>query len=190
MNVDTLKLRLTGDRPLLMHSGRLADPLDEINRNLAKMTGKRMKTAADHEEIARIEWYGSLWLTGGHPCIPPEAIEASFIAAARARKKSKQARAGMMVVGPALLDYDGPRDLDELWKEPAFQLRRAVRVGNARPIRTRPHFPNWRAEAVVTFVPTLLDRIDMLDLFAIAGAQEGIGDWRPKYGRYTVEAVN
>lgn len=190
MNVETLKLRLTSDRPLLMHSGRLADPLDEITRNLSKMTSKRMKTAADHEEIARIEWYGGLWLSGGQPCIPPEAIEASFIAAARARKRSKQARAGLMVMGPSLLDYEGPRDLDELWKDPAFQLRRAVRVGNARTIRTRPHFTTWRAETAVTFVPTLLDRGDIMDLFAVAGAQEGIGDWRPKYGRFTVEAVS
>lgn len=55
MNVETIRIRLTGDRPLLMHSGRLADPLDEIARNLGKVTGKRMKTAADHEEIARVE---------------------------------------------------------------------------------------------------------------------------------------
>lgn len=42
----------------------------------------------------------------------------------------------------------------------------------------------------MTLVPTLLERTDIWDLFAIAGAQEGIGDWRPKYGRFTVEAVN
>jgi hypothetical protein len=189
MDVKTIKIRLTGDRPLLMHSGRLADPLDDIARDLAKVTGKRMKTAADHEEIARIEWYGGLWLINGQPCIPSEAIEASFIAAARARKKGKQARAGVMVAAACPLDYDGPRDLDELWKDPAFRLRRSVRIGNARTIRTRPRFLNWSAEAQVNFVPTLLDRAEMLDIFSIAGSQEGIGDWRPRYGRFTVELI-
>ena len=189
MDADTIKIRLIGDRPLLMHSGRLADPLDEIARNLAKVTSKRMKTRADHEEIARIEWYGGLWLSDGRPCIPSEAIEASFATAARAKKRAKQARAGVMVMGPSLLDYDGPRDIDKLWKDPEFRLRRPVRVGNARTMRTRPRFSIWRADAVVTFMPTLLDRAEMLDIFGIAGSQEGIGDWRPRYGRFTVELI-
>lgn len=189
MSVQTIKVRLIGSRPLLMHSGRLSDPLDPIARDLAKITGKRFKTAADHEEIARIEWYGGLWLSDGHPCLPSEAIEGSFIDAARARRKPKQARAGMMVMAPCPLDYDGPRDIDRLWENQTFQLRRSVRVHNARTIRTRPHFPTWRAEATVNFVPSLLDRAEVLDIFAIAGAQEGIGDWRPKYGRFTVEFI-
>jgi hypothetical protein len=189
VSVETIKLRLIGNRPLLMHSGRLSDPLDEIARDLAKVTGKRMKTAADHEQIACIEWHGSLWLSDGHPCIPSEAVEASFIGAARARKKAKQARAGLMVMSPCPLVYDGPRDIDKLWQDPAFQLRRSVRVGNARTIRTRPRFPTWRADATISFVPTLLDRAEILDIFAIAGCQEGIGDWRPKYGRFTVELI-
>ncbi|HZQ14066.1 MAG TPA: hypothetical protein VFB31_14775 [Pseudolabrys sp.] len=189
MSVETIRVRLTGNRPLLMHSGRLSDPLDDITRDLAKITGKRGKTAADHEEIARIEWYGGLWLSEGRPCIPAEAVEASFIAAARARKKAKQARAGLMVMAPCPLDYEGPRDIDKLWQDPAFRLRRSVRVGNARTIRTRAHFAAWRVDALVSFVPTLLDRAEILDIFAIAGSQEGIGDWRPKYGRFTVESI-
>lgn len=189
MKTQTMKIRLTGVRPLLMHSGRLADPLDEISRNLAKITGKRMKTAADHEEIARIEWYGGMWCVNGRPCIPAEAIEASFIGGARVRKKSKQARAGVMVAEACPLEYDGPHDLDELWNDPTFRLRRPVRVGNARTIRTRPKFGKWSLQAVVHFVPTLLDRAEMLDIFAIAGAQEGIGDWRPRYGRFSVELI-
>lgn len=190
MSLETIKVRLNGRRPLLMHSGRLSDPLDPIARDLAKITGKRLKTAADHEEIARIEWFGGLWLSEGQPCIPSEAIEASFIAAARARRKARQARAGVMVKAPCPLDYDGPRDPHELWKDRAFQLRRSVRINNARTIRTRPHFPTWRAEATVNFLPSLLDRAEVLEIFEIAGAQEGIGDWRPKYGTFTVELID
>ena len=190
MNAETIKVRLIGDRPLLMHSGRLADPLDEISGNLAKITGKRAKTRADHEEIARIEWYGGLWLSKDLPCIPAEAIEASFINGARAKKKAKQARAGLMVTGPALVDYDGPRQLDELWKDPAFRLRHSVRVSNARTMRTRPRFNAWSADVVATFLPTMLDRTEVIEIFQIAGFQEGLGDWRPKYGRFSVELIN
>ncbi|MEH2482278.1 hypothetical protein V1282_005635 [Nitrobacteraceae bacterium AZCC 2146] len=60
-------------------AGRLADPLDPVSRDLAQITGKRMKTAADHFEIARIEWHGGLWLKNGSPCIPAEPLEASVL---------------------------------------------------------------------------------------------------------------
>ena len=190
MTVETITMQLTGCRPLLMHSGRLADPLDPIARDLAKLTGKRLKTAADHEEIARVEWNGSLWLSGGKPCIPSEAIEGTFINAARSRRKAKAACAGIMVMEACPLQYDGPSDLDELWEDPAFRLRRPVRVRNARPIRTRPRFAEWRVKTTVNFTPSLLDRAEVLEIFAIAGAQEGIGDWRPKYGRFTVEVTD
>lgn len=189
MNAETIKVRFIGDRPLLMHSGRLADPLDDVVGDLAKITGKRSKTRSDHEEIARIEWHGGLWLSDSRPCIPAEAVEACFINAARARKKAKQARAGLMVMGPSLLNYDGPRDLDRLWKNQAFRLRHAVRIGTARTMRTRPRFETWSADVVATFLPTLLDRAETLEIFKIAGFQEGLGDWRPRYGRFSVELL-
>src|SRR5882757_911382 len=70
MSAERIRLRLEGTRPLLMHSGRLADPLDPAALDLAHITAKRPKTRADLEEISRREWYGGLWLHGGRPCIP------------------------------------------------------------------------------------------------------------------------
>jgi hypothetical protein len=189
MNAETIHLKLVGERPLLMHSGRLADPLEPIVNDLAKVTAKRMKTRADHEEIARIEWYGGLWLSNGLPCLPPEAIEGTFIAAARSRKKGKQACAGLLVEGPALLDYEGSTDPDELWKDENFRLRHGVRVKNARTMRTRALFKKWRAHVTVTFLPTLLNRAEVIEIFRVAGFQEGLGDWRPKFGKFTVEVL-
>ena len=189
MTAETIKIRLVGERPLLMHSGRLADPLDEIACDLAKVASKRPKPRADHEQVARIEWHGCLWLSNDCPCLPAEAVEASFINAARSRKKTKQARAGLMVMQPSLLDYDGPDAIEELWSNPAFRFRHSVRVGNARTMRTRPRFPTWRAVVVATFLPSLLDRTEEIAIFKIAGFQEGIGDWRPKYGWFTVEEI-
>ena len=80
---EDMTLRLVGTAPLLMHSGRLADPLDEHTVALHRVTSKRVKTVADHRQIARIEWRGGLWLSSGSPCVPAEAIEAAMVAAGR-----------------------------------------------------------------------------------------------------------
>ena len=138
MESESIRFRLIGTKRLLMHAGRLADPLDPASRALARLTGKRMKTISDHEEIARTEWNGSLWLHGGRPCIPSEALMASFVAAAKTRKRGDEARAGLLVEENAILQYDGPNDLDELWLDPSFRLRTGVRVSGARSMRSRP----------------------------------------------------
>jgi hypothetical protein len=186
---DTITMRLTGLRPLLMHSGRLCDPLDPISTDLARLTGKRLKTTADHEEISRIEWFGGLWLDQGYACIPAEAIEATFISGARLQRRGPQAAAGLQVEGPAMLRHEGPIDVDELWHHQSFRLRVPVRVGSARTMRTRPRFDAWSVEFNATFLPSLLSRAQIAEIFAFSGYVRGLGDWRPKFGRFQAEVL-
>ena len=70
-----LKFRITGVAPLLFHNGQLADPINPHTRSIAELTSKRKKVEADHAEIARREFLGSLYLMDGEPCIPGEMIE-------------------------------------------------------------------------------------------------------------------
>lgn len=186
MQAETITLTLTGLRPLLMRSGRLADPLDPIAIDLSKVTSKRPKTPADHAEIARLEFLGSLWLAGGEPCIPAEAIESAFLAAARTRRRGRQAQAGFMVESPAPLLYAGPRGPSALWDDVSFRFRHAVNVNDSRTMRTRPIFRDWRAEITAGFLPSIIDEREVRDLFEIAGFSVGLGDWRPKFGRFAV----
>jgi hypothetical protein len=53
--------KLTGIRPLIMHNGRMADPLDPMAKKLKKLSGERKKTDATHEKMAEIEWEASLY---------------------------------------------------------------------------------------------------------------------------------
>jgi hypothetical protein len=188
--IKIVKLELTGTRPMLMHSARLADPLDKITRELAGLTRKRAKTIADYEVIARTEWGGCLWLSNGRPCIPPETVDAVFVKAARTRSRGPAAEAGFCCTGPALLQYDGPTDLEELWADEAFRLRLPVAVnGRNRTIRTRPRFAEWKAVIEAECVTGLIEEDEVLELFEVAGFRIGIGDWRPKYGRFSVRRL-
>jgi hypothetical protein len=190
MNSEKIKLRITGTRRLIMHSGRLADPLDAVAKDLARLTSKRMKTESDHEAISRVEWHGGLWLDGGAPCLPAEALMATFVSAAKTRRRGAQAGAGMMIERNAKLEYDGPEDMDALWEIKTFRLRVPVRVGaNARTMRTRPCFHNWSAEFTVAYLPTLLNGDEVVETFAVAGFTKGIGDWRPQNGTFSVKLI-
>lgn len=187
MSVERFRVRLTGERPLLMHSSRLADPLEPIKTDLDRLTKKRDKTLADHEQIAKIEWHGGLWLHDGRPCIPSEAIKSAFIASAKTRRKGKNAKAGFACMGSPLLQYNGPSDLALLWDDKAFRLRFAVNVNDAKVMRTRPRFPEWHVIADIEFLPSLLNPHEVIEILEIAGMREGLGDWRPKFGKFSVK---
>jgi hypothetical protein len=173
--------------PLLMHRGELADPLDHFAQEIAKISGKRNKTLADHAEIARLEWLGSLWLDDGHPCLRSEALEASLTNAAKKIRRGQQAQAGLMCPANAPLIYQGTKDLEALWADPRFQLRVGVRVKTSRVIRTRPRFQEWACTFALEYDPLLLNENEVRGLVKRAGEEIGIGDWRPKFGRFQVE---
>jgi hypothetical protein len=189
MSAQQISFRITGVRPLLMHSSRLVDPLDPISIDLARLTSKRAKTAADHEEIARTEWIGGLWTRAGAPCIPAEAIESAILAGAKTKRKGKQMKAGFLCNEAPLLNYDGPRGLEELWADKQFRFRHPVQVNDSRTMRTRPRFPKWHIDVNAQFLPSLLNRDDVVEFLEIAGFREGLGDWRPKFGRFKVELL-
>jgi hypothetical protein len=190
MKAEEIKLRIVGTRRLIMHAGRLADPLDPITKNLAKLTAKRAKTEADHQAISKAEWFGGLWLSDGMPCVPAEALMAVFVGAARTRSGGPEARAGLIVSSHARLRYDGPTDLDELWGEERFRLRVPVKLTRgSRTVRTRPCFDHWSVEFTASYLPTLLNRETVLETYAIGGFMKAIGDWRPQNGTFSVEEM-
>lgn len=182
----TMDFRIIGVSALLMHNGQLIDPLSPFSRSIAEITKKRKKTDADHEEMARREFFGGLYVSGGEPCIPAEMLEAALVKGAMKEKRGPAAKAGILVEHNAKLEYDGPRDPDELWADPKFRLRVAAKVGPSRVMRTRPRFDGWSASIAVRFLPSLLNSDDIRNFLVTAGEQVGIGDWRPRFGRFAV----
>jgi hypothetical protein len=185
----TFSVTLQGVSPLVMHNGRLADPLSSITKAMKQISAKRDKTDADLEELARLEWYGGLYSQDGAPCIPGEVLEAHVLEAAKKRRKGQQVRAGLYCDGNFPLLYDGPRDPDALWADPAFRFTVPARVQRNRVIRTRPIFREWGVRFEVTFNDTLLNEQDIIALLHLGGEQIGLCDWRPKFGRYVVDAA-
>jgi hypothetical protein len=85
------------------------------------------------------------------------------------------------------LVYQGPADLQDLWADQAFRLTAGVRVQRNRIMRTRPIFESWTLVAQVLYNPSQLIRSEIQEFFRIGGDLIGLGDWRPRFGRYLVE---
>lgn len=183
-----VRITLTGTAPLLVHNIRLANPLDPIAKAMKTVSSKRVKTEDDHEELARLEFVGGLYFdeTLG-PYLPGENIERSLIDGARITRAGRQLERGLFITDDVVpLLYKGPRTVDGLWSDAAFRSVLAVKVGaKARVMRTRPMFSDWRLEADGELDPALLSIDELQAIASTAGAMTGVGDYRPRYGRFT-----
>lgn len=181
-----LQLEITGTAPLLMHNARLADPLDSMARDLKKVTSKTKKSEDDHAEMARLEFLGGLYYDPEvGPYIPGDNIFRALIDAGRKRKLGKKVIEAIFVtsnVNPVA--YKGPRTPAELWSDGNFTLRSSAKVGMQRVNRTRPQFTGWLTSARLYLDTDILDLDDLRDIVEIAGKLIGLGDWRPRYGRF------
>lgn len=182
-------ITIAGTAPLLMHNSRLANPLDPAAKALKQVTSKRTKTDDDHEELARREHAGSLYFdTDAGPYIPADNIWRCLYDAAKKSKRGPKVKEGVFIetdVNP--LAYRGPRDIDGLWKDENFRHLASAKVTTQRVMRCRPIFREWRTDAQGVIDPNVLDLAELKQIAETAGHLIGLGDWRPRFGRFVAE---
>lgn len=184
-----LRCKIVGVTALVMHNGELANPLNPQVKVIKKISQKRDKTEADMEELARLEWLGSLYLDKGEPCVPGLCLEATLWNAAKKKKKGMQFRAGAICDGNFPLLYDGPRNPHELWEHKAFQYGRMMTVNRKKIFRMRSIFPQWGLEFVITFDDEVLNPSDLTEFVEIGGKLIGVLEERPHFGRFVLESI-
>lgn len=184
-----LNYKLTSVCPMLMHNGQAADPLNKWAKLMKQISSKRAKTDADHEEMARIEFMASLYMSTEGPIIPASNIDAMLVHAAKKSKEGQAAKSAIFCAKHAPLIYDGPRMADDLWADERFRDRHPVRVQNARVMRTRPKFEQWEAIVELNYEPTLINPARIDEWMIVAGSQIGVNDWRPQHGRFGAKRI-
>ena len=185
-----MKVAINGITPLLTHNERLANPFDDITRAIKAISGKRKKTEDDLLEMARLEWLGGLYHdadTG--PYIPGYNMLAAIISAGKVHKLGTAIKRAALVLEDKLpIEYNGPRDPDALFADKRFVDMRSVKVGTSKVLRARPRFNDWRLKFTVAYDETALQADDLLRVVQTCGAMTGLGDYRPRFGRFEVAA--
>lgn len=185
------RYRLTGVSPIIFHNGQLANPRNKFAKAIKEISGKRKKTDADLDQMAYLEFCGSFYVgENKEPIMPAEGIEAVVRAGAKKTKEGKVAQAGVFCPADVPVDYDGPKDIDELWEIEKFVNIAGVKVGQARIMRTRPIFDKWSVDIELHFNPEICNEEQIYTWLRVAGEQCGAFDWRPRHGRFMVERLD
>jgi hypothetical protein len=187
------RITINGTADLLMHNGRLSNPLDPATKALKKAMAPRTKTDEIYADIARIEHAGCLYHDPDvGPYIPSDNIWRCLLDAGKKHKFGVKVKEGILFpdsVNP--LSYKGPRTVDGLWEDENFRHYATVRNQQSRVLRCRPLFREWATEATGVLDPNVLNFSELLTIANTAGSIIGLGDWRPRYGRFvaTVEEL-
>jgi hypothetical protein len=173
----SISFNIEGISPLLMHNGQLANPLNPLVKQMKSLTG-----------LSRLEFRAGLYLSpSGQVEIPSEVLESCLIEGAKKSKLGKQFKSAIAIMQNSPLDYGEQLTVDELWeRNEEFADVRGVKVGTSRIMRTRPIFRVWGLEFEVSFNADLVNPEQIMLAVDDAGAQVGLCDYRPKFGRFQI----
>jgi len=187
----SVNVKIKGVAPVMFHNPQLANPLNSFTQGIKKISAKRNKTEEDFKEMSRLEFLGGLYVDDkGKVIVPAEMLEASLLSGAKKKRRGAKFKAAVLVPESARLIYDGPKNIEKLGRDSQFVDIRNVTIQRNTIMRTRPVFKTWQAEFMIMFDSTLVNKNEVEEALNDAGQQCGIGDYRPRYGRFMVESFD
>lgn len=186
----TATYTIKGTTAMMMHSERLANPFDPLTKEIKAISGTRRRTEDQLHEMARLEWLGGLYYNehdGIH--LPGYNVLACIVGGGKIHKLGTAVKRSALVVEDAIrVEFDGPKTPEKLFANAKFVDMRSVKIGTSKVMRCRPVFPEWQLTFRVAYDENSIQRADLDRCVETAGQMVGLGDYRPRFGRFEVTA--
>lgn len=192
--IQSIKFRYIGLSQILLNNPQTVDALNPFTKELAKVNKKRNKTEEDHlhrydlEVAAKIYWRDGI-------VVPTSWVTASICKASfKVCKISKNdVRSAFFPVNDfEKLKYAGVEKVkdkkdvihnqDNRWLFPTKQ-------GQVKVMKAFPIFDDWSFDAEVEYDDSIIPRDDLIRIVEHGAKYNGFGDFRPTFGRATVEVL-
>lgn len=205
MSIRRFQADLTGTAALLLSNNLCSDPLSKAAKTKKHFTSKRTKVDADHKNLRLIDWvYSGYWNEDGEVYIddtentvtfsgfsdlfmPSQNFERCLRNGATAFKLGKEVTRALIVENEALLQYDGPRSAVEMLQHSRFVKTSPVVRQKVTNWVTRLTIPEWFCSFTLTVDDERISVDSLERIVKAAGQFEGLGTWRPRYGRFTAQ---
>jgi len=201
---------IQGTTAMIVHNGGNISPLNPLNKLKSEYTGKRKKTDDDHVNIARIEWFQSLYLSSnftlvldsnekyyasGDPLpqviLPVKCVRACVTSGAKHAKNGKALARAVQFMDADFFrpGAKGQRlqfpDINTMSDDPSYIDESVQSVQRAKVVRYRGRFEQWAATVTGCIHEDVLNPQDLEQAIAVAGKYEGINDSRSLgFGRF------
>lgn len=182
----TVEVTLVGEAPIIFHRWSVEDVEEK---------GKAAK-GSQAKKTDNVESY--VWRNEKQEiCIPGEYLRQTLINAAKFKQDPRSPRKSAMDITKAALIPTTelapiiPVDKTKPTKDWDYLDRRHVTIQRAGITRSRPAFAKgWHATfQIQVILPEYIDMPFLRELLAQGGRVIGLADFRPTYGRYSVESI-
>jgi hypothetical protein len=192
--MQTTKIKLVGESPILLACDRLADPLDPATIEHKKLTSIRGKAKTAEVQLATYKsaYVNAIYwddVIGVH--VPSINIKKCLEEGAKLTKNGDKVRKGVMIFEEKIpLEY-GKKKLnpEQLWADPQYVYRKSVVVARSKIMAYRPKFTDWALTLDVTYDEDIIQADWIVEYLNSAGAYIGLGGFRPAnsgmFGRFT-----
>lgn len=180
-------VKVRGVSPLLQNRFPMPD-YEDMGKGGRQHTGSK-----DYSE----QWRDSLYVTKDNEIYQPAVhFERSMVKAAanfkikgKGNKTYKDLVSASVFVSPEdiLHGIKNPEELDTDADKPLYLDLRPVVIQRARVPKVRPAFkPGWELEFVIDVIDDQMPQEMLKDILDYSGRAVGIGDYRPRFGRFQV----
>lgn len=198
MNLKTIKIKIKGIRPMLHNNGMMADRLYPWKIKLAAIekTKASKRTDAQWAEYEQLQWLGKLYWSESRKCIamPVDNLHACLVAGARKAKQGKNFEAAVFFddehAAAEVKHALSGKTQSEMYADRDYVFRKPVVIGLAKVISIRPMIPTgWTISTTITYDDSVIANAEtVVEAMVQAGSLCGLGDWRPRFGRFIVES--
>lgn len=197
MNLRTISITIKGIRPMLHNNGMMADRLYPWKIKLAAIekTKASKRTDSQWAEYEELQWLGKLYWSEARNCIamPVDNLHACIVAGARKAKQGKNFEAAVFFDDDSAFvevkhELTG-KTKAQMYADSRYVFRKPVVIGLAKVISIRPMIPTgWTLTTKISYDDSVIPNSEtVVEAMVQAGSLCGLGDWRPRFGRFVVE---
>ena len=202
MAIRRFEIAVEGVSPLLLSNNLCSDPLSLAAKDKKFFTDKGKKVDEDHLNLRLIDWvHSGYWSKPGKVVIDEQENAVSFDGfsdltlpsqnfarclrnGATAFRLGKEVNRALIVENEPLIDYDGPKAANDMVANSKFILTSPVVRKQSTNWVTRLVLPQWSVDYTVSVDDERISVSDLERIVQNAGRFEGLGTWRPRYGRF------
>jgi len=183
-------VRIQGSAPLLMHKFSMEATAELEGTVKSRKTGPPPPDVEAEQGAYRLDPVNGD--RKGQLCVPGEHVYQTMVKAAssfqvkgQGKKTFKDPVKGGVDVSP---EYSGLTNSDTGEKLYNYVIdKRPARIGTSRVLRARPRLESWAVEFKLSVLDERILPADVLNAILVrAGQHNGIGDYRPRFGKFMV----
>ncbi len=184
----TVSVSVKGVSPLMQHRFPMPS-METLSKGGKKSTGA-LDYTKEWKEYFYSESDGQIYQPSSHFEGALVKAAVNFKVSGKRGKSYKDLVVANVVVDPERIPHEGffvPDELDADADKPLYLDIRPVIIQRARVVRIRPTFaPGWKLSFELQVLDDEIQEDLLQDIMTLAGKSIGIGDYRPKFGRFSV----